>query len=199
MQDAVNDASPIKKPRNEEGFIQLTAGSHPHISTVETANLSHLRIDPNNMSYRHFEHNFTPTQTRTMKSLFNNVRNILKLPSGRRWVYYEWFYSNIDRALLLGQNDFESCLQQLFRNLKTRNLTKIQWTMIRRLMGKPRRCSPAFFAEERFALEEKRKKIRYLHQLKGFEVKDMTQFKGNENLFFIYNTLTGIFFMLVFY
>ena len=54
-------------------------------------------------------------------------------------------------------------------------------------MGKPRRCSAAFLNEERQILEEKRKKIRYLHQLKGFEVTDMSQFKGKfDNLFYVY-------------
>lgn len=122
---------------------------------------------------------FTAAQQRVMKGLLNNINNILKQSAGRRWVYYEWFYSNIDRALLLGENDFQSCLQQMFKNIKIKNLTRTQWSMIRRLMGKPRRCSPAFFQEERVSLEEKRKKIRYLHQLKGFEVTDMSQFKGN--------------------
>ncbi|XP_065656048.1 protein lin-9 homolog [Hydra vulgaris] len=109
--------------------------------------------------------------------IFVNLQSCLKQSASRRWCYYEWFYSNIDRALLLDQNDFESCLQHLFKNLKTRMLTKRQWSIIRRMMGKPRRCSPAFFNEEVNYLNEKRKKIRYLHQLKGFEVADMMQFK----------------------
>lgn len=99
-----------------------------------------------------------------MNHLLGNLNNILKQSAGRRWVYYEWFYSNIDRALLLGENDFERCLKQLFK---------------RRLIGKPRRCSSAFFNEERRNLEKRRKKIRFLHQLKGFEVMDNTKFQGN--------------------
>ena len=114
-----------------------------------------------------------------MNHLLGNLNNILKQSAGRRWVYYEWFYSNIDRALLLGENDFERCLKQLFKRLKTRTLTKVQWSMIRRLIGKPRRCSSAFFNEERRNLEKRRKKIRFLHQLKGFEVMDNTKFQGN--------------------
>ena len=37
---------------------------------------------------------------------------------------------------------------------------------VRRLMGKPRRCSEAFFNEERAELDRKRKKIRLLQQRK---------------------------------
>ena len=37
---------------------------------------------------------------------------------------------------------------------------------VRRLMGKPRRCSEAFFSEERAELDRKRKKMRLLQQRK---------------------------------
>lgn len=102
------------------------------------------------------------------------LRNLLKLPKAHKWVCYEWFYSNIDRCLFAGENDFSICLKESFPELKTRELTRIEWTKIRRMMGKPRRCSQAFFNEERLELEKKRKKIRALQQRK---VSDMTNFK----------------------
>ena len=55
-----------------------------------------------------------------------------------------------------------------------RRLTRVEWCKVRRLMGKPRRCSAAFFAEERAELARKRYKIRLLQQRKQG---DITNFK----------------------
>ncbi|XP_070781855.1 protein lin-9 homolog isoform X3 [Enoplosus armatus] len=98
------------------------------------------------------------------------LRNLLKLPKAHKWCIYEWFYSNIDRPLFEGDNEFCLCLKESFPNLKTRKLTRVEWGTIRRLMGKPRRCSSAFFAEERTALRQKRQKIRLLQQRKLSDV-----------------------------
>lgn len=92
------------------------------------------------------------------------LRNLLKLPKAHKWVCYEWFYSNLDKTLFDGDNDFMICLKESFPQLKTHMLTRVEWTKIRRMMGKPRRCSEAFFAEERRELERKRQKIRTLQQ-----------------------------------
>ncbi|CAL1535985.1 unnamed protein product [Lymnaea stagnalis] len=97
------------------------------------------------------------------------LRNLLKLPKAHKWVCYEWFYSNIDAPLFLGENDFCICLRESFPQLKCKKLRRVEWNKIRRLMGKPRRCSPAFLAEERAVLEERRDKIRQLQQRKMLE------------------------------
>lgn len=94
------------------------------------------------------------------------LRNLLKLPKAHKWVSYEYFYSYIDRPLFLSENDFQTCLRESFPNLKTRMLTRHEWSRIRKLMGKPRRCSPAFFAEERRELCKRRHKIRLLQSRK---------------------------------
>lgn len=94
------------------------------------------------------------------------LRNLLKLPKAHRWVCYEWFYSNIDQPLFLGDNEFCAYLKQSFPLLKTRKLSRVQWCKIRRIMGKPRRCSAAFFDEEVRALHERRQNIRQLQQRK---------------------------------
>ncbi|OCT77534.1 protein lin-9 homolog [Xenopus laevis] len=121
---------------------------------------------------------FNVTMTTPVKKASQKIgyrlRNLLKLPKAHKWCIYEWFYSNIDKPLFEGDNDFCVCLKESFPNLKTRKLTRVEWGKIRRLMGKPRRCSAAFFEEERSALEQKRQKIRLLQQRK---VADVSQFK----------------------
>lgn len=54
--------------------------------------------------------------------------------------------------------------------MKTRKLTRVEWCKIRRMMGKPRRCSQSFFEEERRELERKRQKIRMLQQRKTADI-----------------------------
>nr|CDS26092.1 protein lin 9 [Hymenolepis microstoma] len=98
------------------------------------------------------------------------LRNVLKLPKAHKWVFYEWLYSNLDRPLLLSENDFRICLRENFPNVKTRRLTRAHWSLLRRLMGKPRRCSTAFFEEERRSLNEKREKIRTLQGTRSVQL-----------------------------
>lgn len=103
------------------------------------------------------------------------LRNLLKLPKAHKWVCFEYFYSNIDKALFEGENDFKICLKESFPQLANQKLTRVQWAKIRRMMGKPRRCSQSFFDEERRELERKRKLIRYVQQTKSADlsIKDL--------------------------
>nr|XP_022309595.1 protein lin-9 homolog [Crassostrea virginica] len=98
------------------------------------------------------------------------LRNLLKLPKAHKWVCYEWFYSNLDIPLFLMENDFSICMKESFPQLKMKKLRRVEWCKIRRLMGKPRRCSAAFFEEERAALDARRTKIRLLQQRKMSEL-----------------------------
>lgn len=98
------------------------------------------------------------------------LRNLLKLPKAHKWVSYEWFYSYIDKPLFLGENEFQICLKESFPQLKCRQLTRVEWSKIRKLMGKPRRSSQAFFDEERRELERRRQKIRLLQSRKCGDV-----------------------------
>lgn len=95
------------------------------------------------------------------------LRNLLKLPKAHKFVMYEFFYSNIDRAIFLGTNEFELTLVDAFPRLKTRLMTRIEWNKIRKTFGRPRRCSAKFFEEERKELERKRQKIRLLQSRKA--------------------------------
>lgn len=115
----------------------------------------------------------SPTK-KTAMSLLSKLRNLLRLPKAIRWCYFEWFYSSIDKALFLSDNDFCVCLREHFPSLTAKDLRRVEWRELRRLMGKPRRCSQSFFNEERSALEEKRQKIRLLQQRK---VTELTKFK----------------------
>ena len=115
----------------------------------------------------------SPTK-KTAMNLFSKLRNLLKLPKALKWCYFEWFYSSIDKSLFLSDNDFCVCLKEHFPNLNAKHLRRVEWRELRRLMGKPRRCSQSFFNEERSALDEKRQKIRLLQQRK---VAELTKFK----------------------
>jgi hypothetical protein len=115
----------------------------------------------------------SPTK-KTAMSLMSKLRNLLKLPKAFKWCYFEWFYSSIDKSLFLSDNDFCVCLKEHFPSLNAKNLRRVEWRELRRLMGKPRRCSQSFFSEERSALEDKRQKIRLLQQRK---VTELAKFK----------------------
>lgn len=91
------------------------------------------------------------------------LRNLLKLPKAYRFVCYEFFYSNIDRPLF-NDNDFITCMKESFPQLKKYVFSRTEWSMVRRMVGKPRRCSSSFFTEERINLERRRNVIRYLQQ-----------------------------------
>lgn len=100
----------------------------------------------------------------TIKDNLRRLKNVLKLPKARRWVYCEFFYSEVDQQLFLGDNEFSQLLRESFPNLRCRNLRRPEWRAIRRLIGKPRRCSQAFLNEERQALEAKRAKVRQIYE-----------------------------------
>ena len=102
----------------------------------------------------------------TAKRVGARLRNLLKLPKAHKMCMFEWFYSHLDQPLFSGENDFCICLKESFPELSTKMLTRAHWVKIRRLMGKPRRCSEAFFKEERTALEMKRSRLRQLQQRK---------------------------------
>ncbi|XP_073833771.1 myb-interacting protein 130 [Musca autumnalis] len=114
-----------------------------------------------------------PADKKIGQGIGMRLRNLLKLPKAHKWVIYEWFYSFIDKPLFEGENDFQVCLAESFPNLRTRELTRAEWQKVRSLMGKPRRCSQAFFDEERRELEKKRQKMRFMQSRRSGEVKDM--------------------------
>ncbi|KAI6224369.1 DIRP domain-containing protein [Aphelenchoides fujianensis] len=76
-----------------------------------------------------------------LKQNLRNLKNILKLPKARTFVFCEFFYSAVDRQLFLEENEFTQLIQDSFPNLKTMRMRLPEWREVRRLIGKPRRLS----------------------------------------------------------
>uniref|UniRef100_F1KZI7 Protein lin-9 n=1 Tax=Ascaris suum TaxID=6253 RepID=F1KZI7_ASCSU len=150
-------------------FIKLhsqTSISHPPSSSRETSQEASGREVSTHLPPRRIARG-RPAQADLSDSLKENLRrlkNVLKLPKARRWVYCEFFYSGVDQQLFLGDNEFMQLLRESFPNLRCTMLRRPEWRTIRRLIGKPRRCSQAFLNEERAALEIKRAKIRQIYE-----------------------------------
>lgn len=98
-----------------------------------------------------------------LKGNLRKLKNVLKLPKARRFVFCEFFYSGVDQQLFLAENEFSQLMKESFPNLKCTKLRKPEWREVRRLIGKPRRCSQVFLNEERESLEAKRQKIRTIY------------------------------------
>ncbi|EGT56791.1 CBN-LIN-9 protein [Caenorhabditis brenneri] len=99
-----------------------------------------------------------------MRSNIKKLYNLLRYKKARQWVMCEFFYSAIDEQIFKEENEFATILKESFPNLKNWQLTRVEWRTIRKLLGKPRRCSKVFFEEERMYLEEKRTKIRSVYE-----------------------------------
>eukprot|EP00074_Homo_sapiens_P105772 XP_024302333.1 protein lin-9 homolog isoform X2 [Homo sapiens] len=172
--------TPVWKGRNTSSAVEMPFrnSKRSRLFSDEDDRQINTRSPKRNQRVAMVPQKFTATMSTPDKKASQKIgfrlRNLLKLPKAHKWCIYEWFYSNIDKPLFEGDNDFCVCLKESFPNLKTRKLTRVEWGKIRRLMGKPRRCSSAFFEEERSALKQKRQKIRLLQQRK---VADVSQFK----------------------
>ena len=161
-------ASPVKVPKKK-----IPVKRTPKSSAKKSA--SATPILENKTAVEPFDPELSSPEKKSAQRLGVALRNLLKLPKGHKWVCHEFFYSNLDQVLFEGENDFMVCLKESFPQLKTRRLSKVEWCKVRRLMGKPRRCSSAFFAEERAELARKRQKIRMLQQRK--QLMDYSSFK----------------------
>ncbi|XP_013185769.1 protein lin-9 homolog [Amyelois transitella] len=169
VDDFVNTSPPRQSPKRTPKIISKT----PIKQSSAKKQKSPSKVQRNNDKYDDKMPESPGSQSPDRKSgqrIGMRLRNLLKLPKAHKWVCFEYFYSNIDKALFDGDNDFMICLKESFPQLTNRKLTRIQWTKIRRMMGKPRRCSQAFFAEERRELDRKRKLIRYIQQRKTADI-----------------------------
>ena len=71
------------------------------------------------------ESELTSPEKKNAASLGVALRNLLKLPKAHKWVCYEFFYSNLDKVLFEGENDFMVCLRESFTLFKTRRLKRV--------------------------------------------------------------------------
>lgn len=173
---AYTTARPITPPAKQP---KISSGHSSSASSAASSSRQASSTDANNNTSQQQYH--APVTTKSSRSGKNNLqqmaarlKSLVKLPKSHNWINYEWFYSSIDQVLFLDQNEYNTCLNDSFPHLKTRCMTRPQWRQIRRLMGKPRRCSKAFFDEERSTLNTRRNKIRFLQQNK---VQDLTAYK----------------------
>lgn len=167
VDDFVNTSPPRQSPKRTPKILAKTPNKQSSGKKQKSPSKVQRSLD------RYEEKDSLGNQSPDRKSgqrIGMRLRNLLKLPKAHKWVCFEYFYSNIDKALFDGENDFMICLKESFPQLTNRKLTQVQWAKIRRMMGKPRRCSQAFFAEERKELERKRKLIRYIQQRKSADI-----------------------------
>eukprot|EP01136_Pigoraptor_vietnamica_P011600 Opistho-1_new@3708 len=93
---------------------------------------------------------------------------VVSSPKCSLWIACEWFYSTVDHALFrLGDNYFVEYLNQ-FKLGKVEKMTRNEWNTVRHHIGKPRRFSRAFLAEERRKLAEQREIVRSLQRGESF-------------------------------
>ncbi|XP_028041053.1 protein lin-9 homolog [Bombyx mandarina] len=167
VDDFVNTSPPRQSPKKTPKILNKTPNKPPSAKKQKSP------IKVQKATERNDKVDSVGIQMQDNKSghrIGMRLRNLLKLPKAHKWVCFEYFYSNIDKVLFDGENDFMICLKESFPQLTNRKLTRTQWSKIRRMMGKPRRCSQAFFDEERKELERKRKLIRYVQQQKSADV-----------------------------
>lgn len=95
-----------------------------------------------------------------------NLENFLRQPLSRQWIAYEWKYDEIEDAFFNKSKTFEDLLQNRFPQMKTHNLTAVEWRKIHKLTTghKVRRFSSKFIQEQRIELERFRQSYNVLRE-----------------------------------
>ena len=94
-----------------------------------------------------------------IESVTNKLKRYISTPLAR-WAAAEFHYAPVDAAFF-SPSEFADCLLAAGINPPTK-LTRIEWSVIRSRVGKPRRLSAAFLAEERQRLHHTRQNVRAL-------------------------------------
>ncbi|KAB7507188.1 Protein lin-9-like protein [Armadillidium nasatum] len=113
------------------------------------------------------------------------LRNFLKLPQAHKWVYFEWFYSNIDKPLFEGENDFQNVLKRSFPSSQGEEFIPSSMGTYSKNDGKATTLfsallrkytnNLAFFDEERQSLTKRRQVLRFLQQRKLTDVASLNE------------------------
>lgn len=90
--------------------------------------------------------------------LKDKLLSCLSSDLARRWCIFEWFYSAIDYPWF-AKREFVDYLNHVGLGHIPR-LTRVEWSVIRSSLGKPRRFSENFLREERKKLEQYRESVR---------------------------------------
>ncbi|XP_056166610.1 protein ALWAYS EARLY 2-like isoform X2 [Syzygium oleosum] len=91
-------------------------------------------------------------------SLKDKLSSCLSSNLARRWCIFEWFYSAIDYPWF-AKREFVDYLNHVGLGHIPR-LTRVEWSVIRSSLGKPRRFSENFLREEKKKLEQYRESVR---------------------------------------
>ncbi|KAE9598128.1 putative transcription factor MYB/SANT family [Lupinus albus] len=117
--------------------------------TKEKCSENILTSQPNNYS--------TPIQDKAL-FLKEKLSSCLSSYMFRRWCTFEWFYSAIDYPWFSKQEFMEYLNHVGLGNIP--RLTRLEWSVIKSSLGKPRRFSEHFLREERQKLEQYRESVR---------------------------------------
>ncbi|XP_057439379.1 protein ALWAYS EARLY 2-like isoform X2 [Lotus japonicus] len=90
--------------------------------------------------------------------LKEKVSACLSSYKARRWCMFEWFYSAIDYPWFSKREFMEYLNHVGLGNIP--RLTRVEWSVIKSSLGKPRRFSEHFLHEERQKLEQYRESVR---------------------------------------
>lgn len=129
-------------------------------------------------------------------SKYLRLENLLRHKAARQYLKYEFEYSDCEKEFFHKTSTFEMLLEQEFPNLKTRNLTMVEWRMIRGKLsnGKYRRFSAKFIQSNRIELEKYRRRFELFRANKGTtEYLSMALSTGNPNIIVNIDPLNELF------
>ncbi|KAL2325514.1 hypothetical protein Fmac_024572 [Flemingia macrophylla] len=98
------------------------------------------------------------SQPNKYSTLNEKLSSFLSSNMVRRWLIFEWFYSAIDYPWFAKREFMEYLNHVGLGNIP--RLTRVEWSVIKSSLGKPRRFSEHFLSEERQKLEQYRESVR---------------------------------------